>query len=241
MASEYGDGSAANRPVILCVAGFGDDASMFDALVAEPIADTHQILPLDLPGFGLPAMTDGTSLEKLARFVAARAAETGATIIAAHSVASIIASLAARMPGSRITRILSLEGNITAEDAYFSGTAADFDDPQSFRSAFLSRLADMSVGSPIFQRYRGVVAKADPTALWQLGIDARRFSAQSVPGEVLSSAADVTYFYNPVNCPQTTLDWLAVNPMGRVVLKDASHWPSVDAPRMLSERMAEVL
>ena len=229
------------RPTILFIAGFGDDASMFDGLLSTPLAEGYNLAPLNLPGFGAPALNEETSLAALAEFVADAARETDAGIVVAHSVASIIASLAAKDPDCPLTTILSLEGNITAEDAYFSGTAADYDDPHVFRTAFLRRLDEMARSEPIVKRYRDVVSRADPIALWQLGCDARRFSSEHVPGKVLMSSAQVTYFYNPANCPKETLQWLEANPMNRIELKNATHWKSVDQPGLLADKILKVL
>ena len=233
--------AAAAQPAILFIAGFGDNASMFAGLHNTALADDYHLLPVDLPGFGAPALGTETTLKSLAEFVAGKAKETGAEIIVAHSVASIIASLAAREPDCPIKTILSLEGNITAEDAYFSGTAADYDDPLAFRSAFLQRLDDMATSAPIIARYRENVSKADPTALWQLGNDAHRFSAQQVPGDVLASSANATYLYNPENCPDSTLEWLKSNQIKRIVLANATHWKSVDQPELLAEKISKAL
>lgn len=229
------------RPAVLLIAGFGDNSGMFSGLLHTHVARAYRLLPVDLPGFGAPPLEAETTLNALAEFVADKAGETAAEVIVAHSVASIIASLASRRPGSPITTIISLEGNITAEDAYFSGTAADYDSPEAFRTAFLERLDEMAATEPIVARYREVVSHADPLALWQLGTDARRFSSDHVPGEVLAAAADVTYLYNPRNCPETTLHWLAENPMKRTVLENATHWASVDQPAMLADALAEAL
>lgn len=229
------------RPAILLIAGFGDNSGMFSGLLDTHLARTYRLLPVDLPGFGAPPLEAETTLNALAEFVADKAGETAAEVIVAHSVASIIASLAAMQPGCPITTIISLEGNITAEDAYFSGTAADYDSPQAFRTAFLERLDEMAATEPIIARYREVVSHADPLALWQLGTDARRFSSDHVPGEILAAAADVTYLYNPRNCPETTLRWLADNPMKRTVLESATHWASVDQPAMLADAIADAL
>lgn len=238
---ENATATSGERPAILFIAGFGDDATMFAGLKTTHLAQTHRLLPLNLPGFGAPPLERGTSLNALARFVADAAREADAKVIVAHSVASIIASLAATLPDCPITTILSLEGNITAEDAYFSGTAAGYDTAEAFRAAFLGRLGEMAVDAPIIARYREVVSRADPVALWQLGADAHHFSARNVPGDVLSEATRVTYFYNPDNCPKTTLRWLEENPMDRFVLKGASHWPSIDQPDQLADRIAEAL
>ena len=229
------------RPSILLIAGFGDNASMYDELANTQLAVSYRLVPLNLPGFGAPPLEEAATLEALAQTVAEAATKSGSEIIIAHSVASIIASLAAKRADCPLTTIVSLEGNITADDAYFSGTAARFDDPASFQAHFLERLDDMAKSDPIIQRYRNEVLKADTTALWQLGIDAHHYSQAHVPGEALQEAARVIYFYNPDNCPDSTVRWLEDCAMKRVVLSNASHWASIDQPETLAAEIAEAL
>jgi len=229
------------RPAILLIAGFGDDSSMFTGLSETVLADAYDLIAIDLPGFGAPRLKAETTLDLLGKHVAAKAKEFAAEIIVAHSVASIIASLAANEPDSPINTILSLEGNITADDAYFSGTAATYDDPDTFKSAFLARLKTMSESQPIIERYHDVVSKADPIALWQLGSDAHHFSSRQVPGELLVSSANATYLYNPDNCPASTLEWLSENSMKKVLLENATHWVSVSEPDLLAEKVLSAI
>lgn len=227
-------------PSLLLIAGFGDNASMFDGLRDTVLAERFALIPLNLPGFGRPA-AGPTTLASLAEFVAGQAHESGAEVIVAHSVASIIASLAARQSDCPLTTILSLEGNLTADDAYFSGTAAEHDTPAAFRAAFLDRLDQMAPGAPEIARYRTQVAKADAQALWELGRDARRFSDRHHPGDVLIEAAETVYVYNPDNCPQPSLNWLDGAELRTVVLETATHWASVDQPEKLAEVLDAVL
>lgn len=229
------------RPTIILIAGFGDDSSMFAGLSETRLAEAYDLIAIDLPGFGAPKSPTEATLDSLGKFISAKAKECGAEIVIAHSVASIIASLAANESGSPITTIFSLEGNITAEDAYFSGTAANYDDPNKFKSAFLARLEQMSESQSIIKRYHGVVSKADPIALWQLGNDAHRFSAEQVPGELLISSANAIYVYNPDNCPESTLEWLGENSIKKVILDDATHWISVSQPDLLSEKILSAI
>jgi len=229
------------RPTILFVAGFGDDSSMFAGLSKTTLADAYNLIALDLPGFGAPKLQTESTLDSLGKFVCAKANEYAAQIVVAHSVASIIASLAANEPDSPITTILSLEGNITADDAYFSGIAAAYDNPNKFKSDFLARLEEISESQPIIKRYHAIVSNADPIALWQLGTDAHRFSSTQVAGEVLVASANVTYLYNPDNCPQSTLEWLRENSIRKIVLDNATHWISVSQPDLLSETIQSVL
>jgi len=230
------------KPVILFIAGFGDNAEMFDGMYHTKLAESYDLLPVNLPGFGAPSLPGPTSLQSLSKYIAEVAVENSAEFIVAHSVASIIASLAGKELDCPITTIFSLEGNITADDAYFSGTAADYNDPDGFLSAFLDRLNEMAVSNPIFPRYRDCVSRADPKALWQLGADVRRFSSKHVPGEVLvASATNVIYIYSPENCPESTLEWLSENTIRKIEVANASHWISVDLPDLLANKILEEL
>ncbi len=235
-------GSQENKPVLILLAGFGDGGEMFAPLTDTVLAQRFRLLPLDLPGFaGRPALPGPTSLEALAKVVHEVAVREDTRVLVAHSVASIIASLAAGRADSPVQTIVSLEGNLTAEDAYFSGTAADYDDAESFKTAFLARLREMAETQPVVRRYAETVRRADPRALWELGCDARRFSETHIPGEVLRRAAEAIYVYNPENCAPASLEWLARSGMKTVILEGASHWPSVDQPELLAAKMLDVL
>ena len=227
---------------MICIAGFGDDSTMFDGLKNSALSSFVEVVQFNLPGFGAPALNDEpTTLTSLSKVVEAKARSIGARIILAHSVASIIASLAALRPASPIKTILSLEGNLTAEDAYFSGTAANYDTPTAFRAAFLERLSKMDDEKNVIARYRGVVESADLDALWRLGKDAHEFSQKNIPGEILKRAADVIYFYNPDNLPAPSRQWLEAHDMRRIQLEDASHWASIDRPALLAEKIKAAL
>lgn len=202
---------------------------MFAPLVGARLPEDPQILPFDLPGFGAEPLRE-TSIATLAQRLADEARKVGARSVIAHSVASIIAAEAAHLPDSTIDTIISLEGNLTADDAYFSGTAADYDDAVSFRVAFLERLRELAAGDAIIEGYADRVSRVDPSALWSLGCDARQYSQTHHPGERLRSAGNVLYVLNPANCPEDSLIWLKTSGLARVELDGASHWPTIDRP-----------
>ena len=231
----------AAKPRLLMIAGFGDNASMFAPLSKTELADHFELIGLNLPGFGAPALEGKTDLETLADWVADQANPLGAQIILAHSVASIIASFAVQRDRGTLNTVLSLEGNLTAEDAYFSGTAADYPDANTFRADFLNRLDQMAAQDPILQRYRTQVMEADAHAMWTLGRDARLFSNRIDPGLVLMAAPRAHYFYNPENCPDTSLAWLKDHELPRSLLPGASHWASLDAPETLNTAIIQAL
>ena len=229
-------------PAILFIAGFGDDSSMFIPLSETELASRHRLVMVDLPGFGNAAPLEvSTTLEALADVVYDLANKERTQVVVAHSVASIIVSLAARRSSSFIDTIISLEGNLTADDAYYSGTAADFDNAADFRRAFLARLDELAKSQQIIARYRSIVAKADPEAMWELGCDVRRFSATYVPGDILAETNRVCYLYNPENCPKASLEWLQGHPIPRLRMDGPTHWASVDQPRLVARNILEAL
>lgn len=228
---------------ILCLAGFGDDSTMFEPLRSTDLASTYRLVTVDLPGFGEEAPVVGrfATLSHLAGFVSVVAASEGVEIVMAHSAASIVAGLVATTPTSGVNTILSLEGNLTKADAYFSGLAAEYDSPDAFREAFLSRLDEASQRDPLMARYRSRVARADPHALWILGNEVVAFSERHEPGELLVKAQRAHYLYNPSNCAESSLAWLEQSGLPATRLPGASHWPTLDSPQLVAQAVATVL
>lgn len=59
-----------SSPGVLCVAGFGDDSSMFLPLVETELAARYRLVTFDLPGFGAePALAGRGAAAFSARFV----------------------------------------------------------------------------------------------------------------------------------------------------------------------------
>ena len=90
----------------LCIDGFGDNDSMFEPLMKTDLARHLKLLPIDLPGFGEPSLSV-TFLDTLADVINERAIQQSAAVVMAHSVASIIASLAAVKDDSPLEKKLS--------------------------------------------------------------------------------------------------------------------------------------
>lgn len=234
---------ARSSPAVLCLAGLGDDSTMFEPLLDTRLASTHRLVLVDLPGFGDEPPFVGTfaTISRLSQFVNRVAESEGTEIVLAHSIASVIASTAAASGNSVIATIISVEGNLTAADAYYTRLAADHEHPESFREALLSRLDETAETDPLIARYRSRVARADTHALWILANEAVAFCENIVPGEALMKAAEVHYLYNPANCAGSSLDWLEESGIPAVQLAGASHWPTIDAPGLVAAAVQRIL
>jgi len=117
-----------------------------------------------------------------------------------------------------------------AEDAYFSGRAADFDDALLFKQRFLDDIWNMAQTRDILRRYFAAAVLADPIALWQLGRDARRMSTGDAPGQAYRRVRPSLYYWSPANTTETTRQWIANSDLDQQQFANASHWPTVDQP-----------
>lgn len=226
----FGD---AALPSAVCVPAFGDDSGAYLPLAGTSVIERFRLVLTELPGFGgTEPLTGPTTLEALSAYVAVLAERENAEIVMAHSVGSITASLAARRAGGLIKTIISLEGNLTPADAYYSGAAADFSDAEDFKATFLKRLEAIQRDDAGVARFRKAVARADATALWRLGCDARSFSDKADPGAVLCESARVIYLYDPDNTPPQTQQWIAAHDIEAHKLDGVSHWMMCEQPAM---------
>lgn len=227
---------------VVCLAGFGDNSSIFEPLQSTTLSDVVKIVPVDLPGFGKPASENRqTTLESLAEFVVNEVTSHDSSILLAHSLSSIIASLAAPKSDGQIRTIISLEGNLTQQDAYFSAEAAKHLSADSFHRDFMFRLSELGNSHPMYRSYQKRVSTADKNALWELGCDAHKFGTSHIPGNVLIEAANVQYLYSRNNLSESSILWLEQHDIPRIELPGATHWISLFQPQLLADAVLQAI
>ena len=193
-------------------------------------------------GFGAsPANPDASTITEHARWLAQRieCAYAGWPVgLVGHSLASCIAVEAADLL-NRCAGIFSIEGNLTAADAYFSGKAAEHDAARSFKSAMLDAIWQRATTTPILRRYHAALTIADAEAMWRLGRDAKRITIADDPGQALKSATvPKLYYWSRANTPDSSIACLAGGHVPEEHFHDASHWPPVDAPEATAAALA---
>lgn len=231
-------GPAQGRTLVLLHA-FADSGLSFTPLFDTPLGRRFHLVAVDLAGFGASPRqaTIGTisqHAESVAAFIRALPA-TGSVGLIAHSMTSMIAVEAARRLGGRFGGLFSVEGNLTAEDAYFSGRAADFDDPDAFKRQFLDGIWALAQTKPIFRRYFATVLAADPIAMWDLGRDARRVSVDDGPGRNYRSVHPTLYYWSAESTSETSRRWLERSGLDHRRFTNASHWPMIDQPEATAQ------
>jgi pimeloyl-ACP methyl ester carboxylesterase len=221
-------------PTLILLHAFADSSQAFIPLFAMPLADRFRRVAVDLAGFGASPPSDNVhTIAEHAEAVAALVASLptrGPVGLVAHSVTSMIAVEAVPRLSTPFAGLFSIEGNLTAQDAYFSGRAADFADPVAFKQQFLDDVWAMAGEQLTLRRYFAGAVLADPIAMWELGRDARRRSIDDGPGQAFRRIRPSLYYWSPASTVEATRRWIAQSGIAQRQFAEASHWPMVDRP-----------
>ena len=153
-----------------------------------------------------------------------------------HSIAAAIAVSASQQAPESTYGIFSIEGNLTEDDTFFTGKAADCTDPLGFKNWFLEYVWEMAQSQPVLRRYYAAAEMADPTAMLELGQDAKNVSTDCAVGEAyLGLSIPSLYFWSRGNTPEKTQRYIASSGLENLEFTNASHWPSVDATEVTAE------
>lgn len=233
--------SSAARATILVVPGFGDSSRSWRTLLGSPLADHHHVELVDLPGIGIPSTGAAPTIEAhaahLARLVVAGGAGRPAFLVG-HSLGSAIAVEAIRSLEGAVAGLVSLEGNLTTDDGYFSATAAVHADASTFRTALLDRVDDLLRSGEAPASYLASIEAADPVVLWEIGRDASRLGAGDGFGEAFRAVGVPTlYLWSARSTPVTTQRYLAAHGLAAARNDDATHWPLEHARAWVTDQI----
>jgi pimeloyl-ACP methyl ester carboxylesterase len=219
---------------IWCLPGFADSGLAFSTFYNSKMINFARILTPDLPGFGASPINNHPStidayVETLLKLIDVCTPNQNIGLIG-HSVGSIIAVEAALQLNKRCQGVFSIEGNLTKEDAYFSGQAVNFDTASEFKRMFTETIWQKGSNDEIFRAYYSGLKQADETAMWYFGKDVKRYSEDNRPGkEALGLECPFTYFWCPDNTPVESQDFIATHQIENIKVEGTSHWPMIDA------------
>lgn len=137
-------------PALWLVHALGDSSRAFAALLTSNLFTSFELLAPDWPGAGEapfePHFVDLDSLaDWLARAVDGHTPNDPVGLVG-HSLGAAVAVRAVSRL-RRVVGVFSIEGNLTAADAYLSGLATAFETPQEYRDHVLGLVSSMARGS----------------------------------------------------------------------------------------------
>lgn len=229
---------------LLCLHGFADNGLAFLPLCETALPNYFELVLVDLPGFGASPSIPGFGLVRdYARLVAGLAAafapEEPVGLIG-HSIGSAIAVTAADLLSPAPLGLFSIEGNLTEDDAYFSGKAADWQDSKAFKAAFLEEIWELAAENVDLRRYYGGVEMARAEAMWTLGRDAKRISAANRVGQAFRAMqAPNLYYWGETTTPPSTRQYIEEYSIPNRRYPAASHWPMIADPQATASAVIE--
>ena len=212
--------------------GFGHSQDCFRQAFQEPIAADVRLLTFDLPGLGeSPARPAGLTVLDCAeiwrRLILIEGSSRKAVLVA-HSVAGIIATETVRMLDRPPALTVSVEGNLTAADAYYSGQASRYDDCITFHRALLGSIGELVTRGEVPVDYLQSLQSADPNTLWTLG---RSVVPYAEPGsDFLALPGPKIYYWDERSTTPQSRDFLARSNLRQRRFTGAGHWPMLTRP-----------
>jgi pimeloyl-ACP methyl ester carboxylesterase len=211
---------------LVCLPGFADTARSWPPLLDALSARGHDGSVIDLPGFGaVPRREQPMDIGAAAEEVAGIVRDGGKPVaLVGHSIGSVIAVRAARLLGDQCTAVVSIEGNLTPDDAYFSGQAARYADPATFKHDYLEQIEYLVAAGRAPASYAESVALSDPDCMWIIGRDVATAGADGSFGREFRDLPTPTlYLWCESTTPVATQKYLTQ--LRHRQLSVEHHWP----------------
>jgi pimeloyl-ACP methyl ester carboxylesterase len=216
---------------VWCLHAFGDSHLAFREAFTQPIARHCRVLLLDLPGHGAsPPRRDGLTIDTASTILTqliGECSEGRAVALVGHSMAAILATRVANEL-AQVRLVVSVEGNLTAADAYFSGQAAAYDDPHTFCTTLRKQIDAMAAEDERVRPYACSLALADAFTLWTLG---RSVATCAEPGlEYANLRCASVYYWDPKGPAGSAEPFIASRGLRHRPFAGLGHWSMVSQP-----------
>jgi pimeloyl-ACP methyl ester carboxylesterase len=165
---------------------------------------------------------------------------TSKIFLVAHSFGSVIATLICENLNEKVTGFISVEGNLTQADSYFSGWAGQYEDGEVFQQDFKKLLKYKSDERPEFEYYFASATIADPKALILLGKSSRNFTKNEDAGNrFLALQCPKLYIWGDVDTPAITRDFIINKSINNYLFKGHTHWMMKEDPDLFYSKLID--
>lgn len=231
-----------DAPTLLFIPAFGDSGVCYGEVFETDLARRYRLIAVDLWGFGAsPTRDDVKTFHEFCRALgrlALKLTTDGPIGLIGHSIAGSMAVEVAHDLGVKVAGVFSIEGNLTPDDAMFTGRANSFDDPLAFKASFLDDIWSLGQESEALRHYYAGARMGDPGTMWSLGRDAGRVSEENRLGHsFLKLAQPALYYWSKESTPNQTQQWLRTAGISNENYADAGHWPMVEQPEETAARI----
>ncbi len=233
-----GDGAAD----IWLVHGFAESSFCYRYVIETERLAGYRVHAVDLPGFGVsPAQPGCETMADVAGALARAIAERSAgrpVILVGHSLGAPIAVDASGQLGDLVRGLISVEGNLTTADAFFSGQAIHYVDPGAFKADFHAQIEAYKRLHAAYAGYVTSVALADAETMWRLGCDVVARSKNDALGAAYRALSlPHLYYWGKAATTDEAQAYLSAHDLANQQFEAKSHWPMIDIPEQFAEML----
>ncbi len=226
--------------------GFGDSGLSFREAFDAPLAKQFNFYVPDLPGFGVsPPSLGEPSLASLCgdlRGLIRELSGVRPVVLVGHSLMAIVATKLALQLNSQAVRLISVDGNLTSGDAFFSGLAQSYQDAATFYKFFADKIYADTAQTPLLHRYYASLRFCDPSTLWLLGRDGAEQSGVERSGQEFAALkCGKLYLWGEKSISPETRRFLQTQTFPNICLAGLGHWPMVEQPPFFYQLLQEDL
>ena len=238
------NGSEENDVDVWFLPGFAESHLCFREALKHEISNEYRIILFDPPGLGAsPPLENGLTIKECAiiwRDLIHKVSNSRKIVLVAHSVSGIIATETASMLKNKPLALISIEGNLTKADAYFSGQTVKFDSHIDFYNSFSEKIMSLVNSNEVPMRYYSSLQFADPKTLWVLGSSAVEYENPGV--DFMNLKCPTLYYWSVESTSSESRDFIRQNSMNERRMDGLGHWPMVKEPEIFySQLMSDVL
>jgi pimeloyl-ACP methyl ester carboxylesterase len=219
----------------------GDSHLTFRHAFTSELLERARVFAYDPPGHGAsPPRSKGLTLAQAASLwseLIQHFSESRSVVLIGHSMAGIVASHAATQLRRAPAMVIGVEANLAPADAYFTGLAAQFDEPAAFYAVLRSCVLELARKDLGAQRFACSLEFADPMTLWTLG---RSVAAQRDPGRAFRRlSCPKLHYWDSSGISQDAQNYLAKHGLPNRSLRGLGHWPMTTAPAQFYSAIAK--
>ena len=235
------EGNSENNTDVWLLPGFAESHLCFRDAFKHEISKQARILLFDPPGLGAsPARRNGMTIKDCAviwKDLIDSISEDKKIVLVAHSVAGIIASETAALLKKGPSLIISVEGNLTSADAYFSGQAVNYNSPHDFYHRFSDSILNLVNSGDVPMSYYASLQFADPNTLWTLGKSTRDHREPGI--DYLRLNCPKVYYWSDETLSSESKAFLHANDLTNRDMQGLGHWPMNTSPERFYSQLVD--
>ena len=233
------EGNSESETDVWFLPGFAESHLCFRGAFKHEISKQVRVILFDPPGLGAsPARREGITIKDCAAIwkdLIGSISENKKLVLVAHSVAGIIATETVTLLDRVPSLLISIEGNLTTVDAYFSGQAVNYDSPDDFYHNFSNSIFNLAMNGDVPMSYYASLQFADPNTLWTIGRSTQHYNEPGVDFQKLE--CPTVYYWSDETLSSESKAFLKANDLNNVKMEGLGHWPMNKSPDRFYSRL----